>query len=117
MNRYEDAIYCAVTEVPPEINGFVTINAVDADYAGERVDYVHLYLGEDLRFRYEDLEYDSLATDGTSMVLKFDNNELVSVHLSINGTIMENQTMSEDGTSKTESSEKHHAYIVELEKR
>ena len=117
VNRYEDVIYCAVTEVPEQINGSVTINAVDADYAGERVDYIHLYLSEDLRFRYEDLEYDSLATDGTSMVLKFDNNELVSVHLSINGTIMENQTMSEDGTSKTESSEKRHAFIVELEKR
>ena len=117
LYRYDDSFSCEVTEVPPEICGSLKADGVDAEYSGNEVDYIHMSLDEDQHFIYGNLEFDTLASDGTSLILKFQNDDLTAVSLSINGTIRENITTSEDGKSETESREYNHALKIDLEKR
>ena len=101
----------------PDIGGTVKIDAVDAEYDGEKVDYIPMSLYEECRFSYGDLELDQLALDGTSLVLKFQNDDLIKVELNINGTFRKNGTETVDGKSESKSTEWTHSLKIELEKR
>ncbi len=116
-DRYENTLVCSLTEVTPDIGGTVKIDAVDAEYAGEKVDYIPISLYEECRFSYGDLELDQLALDGTSLVLKFQNDDLIKVELNINGTFRKNGTETVDGKSESKSTEWTHSLKIELEKR
>ena len=116
VSRSEQWISAQLTEWPSDLTGKVSIETVEADIAGNDITYETIRLWETYRIWDIDTYYDSLSSGCSSISIRLENGEPVSVTVTISGTIGTSSTLDYAGKTETKNSERDSFVTFKLER-
>ena len=116
VSRSDQWISAQLTEWPSDLTGNVSIETVEADIAGNDITYTTIRMWQTNRIWDIDTYYDSLVTGSSSISIRLENGEPVSVTVTLSGTIGIFSTLDYDGKTENKNSERDSFITFKLER-
>ncbi|MBR0230574.1 MAG: hypothetical protein IJL94_04225, partial [Erysipelotrichaceae bacterium] len=116
VSRSDQWISAQLTEWPSDLTGKVSIETVEADIAGNDITYTTIRMWQTNRIWDIDTYYDSLVTGSSSISIRLENGEPVSVTVTLSGTIGISSTLDYDGKTENKNSERDSFITFKLER-